>query len=74
VIVKLIFEPHESLPPALYAQVKRAVAHSLEQYGLGAAVSEDRTSELEAYQRYWRWQREMLDGEWPAKPADAEVK
>lgn len=71
--VKLSFEPHESMPPALWGQVKRAISVSIEQYGLSAHVEEDRSAELEAYQRYWQWQRQLAE-EFPATPADSEVK
>lgn len=64
--IRLEFEPHESMPPAIFSQVAKAVGHAVEQYGLTAAIEMDRRAELEAYQRYWQWQRQQL--------ADAEVK
>ncbi len=82
--VHLQFQANESLPPDLYLQLKRSLSNLLVSYGLIGAVTEDRQSELEAYQRFWQWQAERLregpviglvaPDDFPQTPGDAEVK
>lgn len=49
------FEAKESVPPAVWAQVRRALCATLEMYGLQPTIRENRAAELAAYQRYWVW-------------------
>lgn len=50
------FEAKETVPPAVWNQVRRALAATLELYGLQPTIRENRQAELDAYQRYWEWQ------------------
>lgn len=54
-ILKAEFEAHETVPPVVWAQCRKALAHVLDSYGFNVKISEDRLSEMEAHQRYWEW-------------------
>lgn len=56
------------MPPDLYAQLKKAIAVVVGGYGLSAHLEEDRGAEMDAYQRYWAWQRQLRADEdkWPS--------
>lgn len=66
--VKLTFQPNESLPPDLLGQVQKSIIRALDAYGLNVALEVDRSSELEAYQRFWEWHAKTRESEpdvWP---------
>lgn len=57
-ILTATFEAHETFPPAVWAQIEKALAHVLDSYGLNVSIREDREAEAAMYQRFWTWTAE----------------
>lgn len=74
-ILKAQFEEHEHVPPRVWEQCRKALAHVLDSYGFNVTIREDRTSEMEANVRYWAWAAEMRAkrDDFPKTAAEAEV-
>lgn len=68
------FETHEHVPPRAWEQCRKALAHVLDSYGFGVTIREDRQSELDANMRYWEQRAKEREKDFPATPADSEVK
>lgn len=70
------FEGHEHVPPKVWEQCRKALAHVLDSYGFGVTIREDRQAELDANMRYWQWleaERAKRADDFPKTPADAQV-
>lgn len=61
--VLLTLEVHEFTPPMLLAQCQKAIASALEGYGFASRISVDRSSQMDAEQRYWAWLKQEDDGQ-----------
>lgn len=61
------FETTDTMPPAVWRQLARAINSLFANYGVEVHVREDREAELAMHTRYWEWAREERDKRdlWP---------